>query len=185
MPQNTLTTISTETEPQPFMLFEWLKENKHKLKPPTAGHTIFFERDFMVTVLGQNSRTDYHLNPYEEFFFTLEGEMTLRIQYKGAPHDIRIPAGGLYVLPAGVPHAPMRPAGSIGIILEKIRKTSDPLDQHRWYCEKCNNVLWNKFVYIEVVERDMPPVFDEYYSNPEHQHCKRCGHHNPGRPKAA
>ena len=27
-----------------------------------------------------------------------------------------------------------------------------------------------------MLERDMPPVFDAYYSDPENQHCKKCGH---------
>ena len=49
--------------------------------------------------------------------------------------------------------------------------------------EKCNNVLFEKTVSIEVLERDMPPVFDAYYGDPDNQRCKKCGHVNPGRPQ--
>ncbi len=48
--------------------------------------------------------------------------------------------------------------------------------------EKCNNVLFEKTVRIDVIERDMPPVFEAYYGNPDNQTCKKCGHVNPGRP---
>jgi 3-hydroxyanthranilate 3,4-dioxygenase len=40
-------------------------------------------------------------------------------------------------------------------------------------------------VQIEVLERDMPPVFEDYYGNPDNQKCKKCGHVNPGRPAQA
>jgi 3-hydroxyanthranilate 3,4-dioxygenase len=43
-------------------------------------------------------------------------------------------------------------------------------------------VLFEKTVKIEVLERDMPPIFDAYYGNPDNQVCKNCGHRNPGRP---
>ena len=96
-------------------------------------------------------------------------------------HDIKLAEGCIYLLPANVPHAPMRGPDTVGLIIERIRK-GDLLDTHRWYCEKCNNVLFEKTVKIEVLERDMPPVFEAYYGDPENQHCKKCGNINPGRP---
>ena len=61
----------------------------------------------------------------------------------------------------------MRPCGAtdtVGLIVERIRKQGMK-DTHRWYCEKCNNVLFEKTVQIEVLERDMPPVFEAYYGD--------------------
>ena len=102
-------------------------------------------------------------------------------KHQGKPHDIKLAEGCIYLLPANVPHAPMRGPDTVGLIIERIRK-GDLLDTHRWYCEKCNNVLFEKTVKIEVLERDMPPVFEAYYGDPENQHCKKCGNINPGRP---
>ena len=76
-----------------------------------------------------------------------------------------------------------RQEARVGLIVERIRKNG-MTDTHRWYCDQCNNVLFEKTVGIEILERDMPPVFEAYYGNPDHQTCKKCGHRNPGHPKA-
>ena len=165
-----------------FPLHDWIGANRGLLRPPTGGKTVLSGDDFMITIVGgPNARTDYHVNPYEEFFHQLEGTMTLRIQREGKPHDVVIAAGCTYLLPPRVPHAPQRLAGTVGLILEKIRKPHE-LDAFEWYCDRCNGPLFRKEAFIEVLERDMPPVFDAYYGNAGHQHCKACGHVNPGRP---
>ena len=146
-----------QSGPTAFNLMKWVAENPDKLKPPLGAKTIFREDDFMVTVVGgPNARTDYHINPTEEFFFQLKGTVNIRIQHEGRPHDIALPEGSI--------KAGMK-------------------DTHRWYCESCNAVLFEKTVQIEILERDMPPIFDAYYGDPDHQKCKACGHVNPGRPK--
>ena len=64
----------TTSGPTSFNLMKWIAENPDKLKPPLGAKTIFREDDFMVTVVGgPNARTDYHVNPTEEFFFQLKG----------------------------------------------------------------------------------------------------------------
>lgn len=177
-----VTQAEASTGPQAFNLMKWIAENPDKLKPPLGAKTIFREEDFMITVVGgPNTRTDYHVNPTEEFFFQLKGTVNVRIQHEGKPHDIKLAEGCIYLLPANVPHAPMRGPDTVGLIIERIRK-GNLLDTHRWYCEKCNNVLFEKTVKIEVLERDMPPVFEAYYGDAENQHCKKCGNINPGRP---
>ena len=165
-----------------FNLMKWVDDNRDKLKPPTAAKTVFAQDDFMVTVVGgPNARTDYHINQTEEFFFQLKGDMKLGLQVDGKAEVVTIREGSIYLLPANVPHAPMRGPGTVGLIVERIRKNG-VTDTHRWYCENCNAVLWERTAFIENLERDMPPIFDEYYSNPQHQVCDNCGHVNPGRP---
>ena len=168
--------------PTSFNLLKWIAENPDKLKPPLGAKTVFSEEDFMVTAVGgPNARTDYHVNPTEEFFFQIKGDVAIGIQHNGKPYDILLPEGSIYLLPANVPHAPRRGPNTVGLIVERIRKNG-VTDTHRWYCEKCNGVLFEKTVKIEVLERDMPPIFDAYYGNPDNQVCKNCGHRNPGRP---
>ena len=168
--------------PTSFSLTKWIAENPDKLKPPTGGKTILREDDFMVTVVGgPNARTDYHVNPTEEFFFQLTGTVKVRIQHEGKPHDVILPEGSIYLLPANVPHSPMRGPGTVELIVGRIRKNGMK-DTHRWYCEKCNSVLFEKTESIEIMERDMPLIFDAYYGDPENQRCKNCDHINPGRP---
>ena len=171
-----------EKKPASFDLMSWIAENPDKLKPPLGAKTVFRGDDFMVTVVGgPNARTDYHVNPTEEFFFQLKGTVTIRIQHEGKPHDIQLSEGSIYLLGGNVPHAPMRGPDTVGIIVERIRKEAQ-LDTHRWYCEACNNVLFERTVKIDVLERDMPPIFEAFYGNTDNQLCKACGHRNPGRP---
>lgn len=76
------TAAKVEASPAPsaFNLMKWIAENPDKLKPPLGAKTIFQDQDFMVTVVGgPNTRTDYHVNPTEEFFFQLKGTVTIRI----------------------------------------------------------------------------------------------------------
>jgi 3-hydroxyanthranilate 3,4-dioxygenase len=182
LPERTPSTQPPERQIASFNLFAWIEANRERLKPPTAAYTVLRDRDYMITIVGgPNARTDYHVNPREEFYFQLEGTLTLRIQHDGKPHDVMVPAGSIYLLPRGVPHAPQRPAASVGLILEAIRQPHE-LDVHEWYCQQCNHKLFAKEAYLEVLERDMPPVFDAYYRNAENQICKACGYINPGRP---
>src|SRR6516225_1007587 len=130
--------------PTSFNLMKWIAENPHKLKPPLGAKTVFREDDFMVTVVGgPNARTDYHVNPTEEFFFQIKGDVAIGIQHNGKPYDILLPEGSIYLLPADVPHAPRRGPNTVGLIVKRIRKNG-MTDTHRWYCEKCNGVLFEK-----------------------------------------
>ena len=169
--------------PNPFGLMRWIDDNRDLLKPPTGGQTLWQSDDLMITVVGgPNTRTDFHIDPFEEFFYQIKGDITLRIQEDGAPRDVAIREGEIFLLPRNVPHAPSRPADTVGLIAERKRTRDDPWDAHAWYCEKCNHLLFRKEAFIEVLERDMPPIFDAYYADPANQRCDNCGHVNPGRP---
>jgi len=55
----------------PFNFFPWIDEHAHLLKPPVGNQLVFKEaEDLIVQVIGgPNARTDYHDDPYEEFFY--------------------------------------------------------------------------------------------------------------------
>ena len=170
--------------PDPFQIQQWISDNGDKLKPPVGGETLWKDSNLMITVVGgPNKRTDYHIDAFEEFFYQIKGEIVLRIQEDGKARDVEIKEGDIFLLPAYVPHAPMRPAGSVGMIAEIKRQKDDPLDGFAWFCEKCNHQIFRKDAYIEVLERDMPPIFEAFYADPAHQVCDSCGHENPGRPE--
>tara|TARA_R110000787_G_scaffold9117_1_gene32101 strand:+ start:483 stop:1007 length:525 start_codon:yes stop_codon:yes gene_type:complete len=169
----------------PFGLQQWIAGNRDKLKPPVGGETLWKETDLMITIVGgPNKRTDYHIDPFEEFFYQIKGDITLRIQEDGKARDVAVREGEVFMLPPYVPHAPMRPAGTVGLIAEIKRRKDHPLDGFAWFCENCNHQLFRKDAHIEVLERDMPPVFEAYYADPVNRHCDECGHDNPGRPAA-
>jgi len=69
----------------PLNFKRWIDEHRHLLKPPVGNAQIWEgDRDFMVTVVGgPNSRSDYHVDEGEEFFYQVEGDITLRVLEHG------------------------------------------------------------------------------------------------------
>ena len=82
-----------------FNLHTWIDEHRHMLKPPVGNAQLWKEEhpDFIVMVIGgPNSRKDYHVDESEEFFYQVEGDITLKIVEDG---QFRLPdakAGGYF-----------------------------------------------------------------------------------------
>ena len=109
---------------QPFNLTAWIEENRDLLKPPVGNKNLYVDSgDYIVMIVaGPNARKDYHYNETEELFYQLEGQITVRIQEDGQAVDMKLGPGDMYLHPAGVPHSPMREAGSLGLVIERKRK---------------------------------------------------------------
>ena len=167
-----------------FNLMKWIDEHADLLKPPVGNAQIWPDKDFMVTIVGgPNQRTDYHDDPAEEFFYQLKGDMTLRIMEDGKPRDVPLREGDILLLPPRVRHSPQRPAGTIGMVIERTRRDGE-IDAFDWYCEKCHTLVHRREVELKDLVADLPPVFEEYYGDASLRVCPSCGHDNPGRPGA-
>lgn len=169
--------------PSPINFMQWIEEHRHLLKPP-VGNKCVYDGDFIVMVVGgPNQRTDYHWDEGPEWFYQLEGEMTLRIQDHpdggpGAVRDIPIRAGETFLLPPRTPHSPQRGPDSIGVVIERKRLPHED-DGLLWFCEQCNSKVYEEYFHLHDIEKDFPPVFERFYSSLEHRTCKACGHLNP------
>ncbi len=159
-----------------YNLKAWIDENRHLLKPPVGNKVVYSEtQDFIVMVVGgPNVRTDYHYNETEEFFYMVEGNMVLRIQENGKAVDIPIREGEIFLLPGKVPHSPQREAGSIGIVIERIRE-SRHTDGLQWYCGSCNTQLYEEYFQMEDIMTQMQGVFEKFYRDEHARTCKSCG----------
>ena len=63
-----------------FNFKTWIDEHRHLLKPPVGNASVYQDTEFIVMVVGgPNSRKDYHYNECEEFFYQLEGDITVKI----------------------------------------------------------------------------------------------------------
>src|SRR5712692_4412735 len=84
---------------KPLNFKRWIDEHRHLLKPPVGNAQIWEgDRDFMVTVVGgPNSRSDYHVDEGEEFFYQIEGDITLRVLEHGKPREIPIREGETFL----------------------------------------------------------------------------------------
>jgi len=155
-------------------LEKWISENRHLLKPP-VGNKCIYDGDFIVMIVaGPNSRTDYHYEEGPEFFYQLEGEMVLRIQENGSRQDIPIKAGEIFMLPPKIPHSPQRMPNSLGVVIERKRLVHEK-DGLLWFCEQCNNKLYEYFFTLENIETQFPEVFKRFYRSNELRTCQSCG----------
>ncbi len=162
---------------KPFNLQAWISENKHLLKPPVANKNIYPEgSDYIVMVVGgPNARKDYHYNETEELFYQLEGEITIKIQLDGKREDVKMTAGDMYLLPAKVPHSPGRTAGSIGLVIERVREGKGFTDGLLWFCDSCNHKLHEAYFELKNIETDFLNHFNAFYDSEHLRTCKNCG----------
>lgn len=166
----------------PFNLMKWIEDHQDILKPPVGNAQIWQDTDFMVTIVaGPNERTDYHDDPLEEFFYQIKGNMTLRIIEDGRVRDMPINEGDVFLLPPNTRHSPQRPEpGSYGIVIERVRPKGK-LDAFEWYCDQCGDMIHRREVQLESIVDDLPPVFQEYYSDESLRVCGSCGFVDPGK----
>lgn len=165
------------TTAKPFNLNQWLKTNKHLLKPPVANKNIYVEsEDYIVMVVaGPNARNDYHYNETEELFYQLEGHITVYIQENGKKKAMELGPGDLYLHPAKIPHSPVRTENSIGLVIERKRAGKGFKDGLLWFCDTCNHNLHEVYFELKDIETDFLPHFKDFYSSEEKRTCKKCG----------
>lgn len=157
-----------------FNFKQWIEENRHLLKPP-VGNKCMVNGDLIVMVVGgPNSRKDYHYEEGAEFFYQVEGDITVKVIEDGKPKDVHIKEGEMFYLPPNVPHSPQRPTNTIGLVIERKREEKE-LDAFQWYCENCGNKLYEEFVKLDDIVTQLPPIFEKFWSDMDKRTCKKCG----------
>lgn len=161
---------------RPFNLQKWIDEHRHELKPPVGNRNLYKDAgDYVVMIVaGPNARKDFHYNETEELFYQLEGDIVVRVQEDGKAVDIPIKEGEMFLLPAKVPHSPIRSEGSIGLVVE-LKRTGNETDGLQWYCDKCNNKLHESYFKLNNIEKDFIPRFKDYYGSDALRTCSNCG----------
>lgn len=161
---------------RPFNFRQWIDEHRHLLKPPVGNQQVYKgNEDFIVMVVGgPNTRKDYHYNEGEEFFYQLEGDITVKVVEEGKPLDIQIKEGEIFLLPPRTPHSPRRPANTIGLVIERNRKPGE-IDGFLWYCENCGNKLYEEYAHITDIVKQLPPIMENFYASEDRRTCKQCG----------
>tara|TARA_B100000674_G_scaffold179230_1_gene145211 strand:- start:1569 stop:2105 length:537 start_codon:yes stop_codon:yes gene_type:complete len=160
----------------PFNLFKWIEENRSLLEPPVGNKNLYIESgDYIVMIVGgPNARKDYHYNETEELFFQLEGDILVKTQQNGKCVDVPIKAGEMFLLPAKIPHSPIRPANSIGLVIERKRE-SQHKDGLMWFSDKENALLYEEYFHLTNIEKDFLPVFKKFYSDEKLRTCPISG----------
>lgn len=158
-------------------LATWIEENAESFHPPVANKVVFREPGEFITMVvrGPNRRNDFHINPGDELFQQLQG--TIRVDVRGADGHIvehLVHEGELFLVPAGVPHSPRRPAGTWGLVIERTRRPGE-LDAVAWYCHRCGATLAEHRFALRDIEKELTPVLEAFATDAEAHQCARCG----------
>jgi len=158
----------------PFNLTKWVDANRDKLKPPIGNSQLFKQQweNFIVMVVGgPNDRPDYHDDPGEELFYQIQGDVTLRlITPAGERNEVVVREGEIFLLPAHVRHSPQRPAGCVGLVVERFRQPGE-IDALEWYDAEGRLEFRGEF-FVKNIEEDLAKVqaaWRAWAANPRRQ----------------
>ncbi len=161
---------------RPLNIQKWIDENRFLLKPPIGNKNIYSKAgNYIVMIVGgPNSRKDYHYNETEEIFYQLEGDIEVMIQENGKAVKIPIKEGEMYLLPAKIPHLPIRPANTVGLVIE-LKRQPNHKDGLMWFCEHCNNKLYDTYFPLKDIENDFQHFFRLFFNSEKLRTCNDCG----------
>lgn len=153
----------------------WIERHRDHLRPPVGNARVFEDGDFIVMVVGgPNARKDFHVDPGDELFFQIEGAIVLEVIEDGHRRAIEIAEGGMLLLPGGVPHSPQRPAGTVGLVVERRRRAGER-DIFRWYCEHCDALVHEVGFELHDIATQIRDVIESLRARPRDRTCRSCG----------
>jgi len=162
-----------------FNLMKWIDDNQRHFKPPVMNKQFYSEaNDVIVFVsVGPNTRNDYHVNPTEELFYQLKGDIAVRVRPLDGtpPHDVVIREGEMWLCPRNVPHRPQRPENTIGLIVE-FPRPADSKEFLRWYCPDDVHLVHEAEFRLKHIDEDLHRIMDGFWNGPEEiRTCKETG----------
>lgn len=167
---------------RPIHFPSWLDEHRHRLQPPVGNQQIWTDSDLIVTVVGgPNQRTDFHDDPFEEYFHQFKGDAHLLVADRGRFERVDLHEGDVFLLPAHVRHSPQRPQpGSLCTVIERSRPAGTR-DAFEWYCAACGGLVTRLELQLASIVDDLPRTYRTFYDSSEAERtCPACGTVHPG-----
>jgi 3-hydroxyanthranilate 3,4-dioxygenase len=169
-----------------YHLKSWVEENKEYFKPPfRTNKLLVHHKDFLVMVLrGPNTRLDFHIEPGDEFFYQVEGDMTLHLKPEGERRQVvQIKEGEIFVCPGGLPHSPRRFDNTWGLVIERKRRAGEK-EEFAWFCEKCDELVLSRIMDPDNIPAQVSQVYQRFNDNQQLRTCRACGYVFPTTPMA-
>lgn len=169
-----------------YHLRKWVKENESLFNPPfRTNKLLVHHKDFLVMMLrGPNTRLDFHIEPGDEFFYQVEGEMELHLKPEGERREVvRIKEGEIFVCPGGLPHSPRRFENTWGLVIERKRRDEEK-EEFAWFCEKCDELVLSRIVNQGNIPSQVSAVYGEFNADAKLRTCRACGYVFPETPMA-
>jgi 3-hydroxyanthranilate 3,4-dioxygenase len=167
-------------------LKRWVEENKQYFNPPfRTNRLIVSHKDFLVMVLrGPNTRLDFHIEPGDEFFYQVEGDMELHLKPAGERRQVvSIKEGEIFVCPGGLPHSPRRFENTWGLVIERKRRPGEK-EEFAWFCEKCDELVLSRVMDPDSIPAQVSQVYQEFNDDEKLRTCRVCGYVFPTTPMA-
>lgn len=162
--------------PSPIDLLRWAEEFKADFQPPVGNKYLYSGSDFFVMVIGgPNARNDFHQTLSEEFFYQIRGDIVVKTYENDRIVDHVIREGETFFIPANVPHAPCRPAGTLGLVLER-RRPEGEIEHQIFYCEKCNELVEDSAFDCKDIVHHFRAAMEAFWADEARSTCKACGH---------
>jgi len=167
-----------------FDLWGWIEGNRHAFEPPVGNKVVWEDSQFTAMIVrGPNARRDFHVDPSDEIFYMLRGDMVLEYIQGGRRRDQVIREGELLLVPALTPHSPHRPADTWGLVVE-VKRRPDQTESLLWYCDRCDAQLHAVTMHVADIEKELRAAIEHFDASPELRTCRTCGHVQPERPPA-
>jgi len=169
-----------------FNLNRWVAENQSYFNPPfRTNKLLVHHKDFLVMVLrGPNTRLDFHIEPGDEFFYQVEGDMELHLKPEGERRQVvQIKEGEIFVCPGGLPHSPRRFDNTWGLVIERKRRLGEK-EEFAWFCEKCDELVLSRIMDPDNIPAQVSQVYQEFNDNEQLRTCRACGYVFPTTPMA-
>ena len=160
----------------------WLVDNAHLLKPPVGNQQLWLNTDLIVTVVGgPNARTDFHDDPFEEYFWQFKGNAHLSIMDRGQRDRIELKEGTMYLMPPHLRHSPQRPEPDSRCLVIERSRPEGVVDGFEWYCLTCDGLVHRVEVQLKSIVDDLPPLFEAFHASEKLRTCSHCGAVHPRR----
>jgi 3-hydroxyanthranilate 3,4-dioxygenase len=169
-----------------YHLKKWVQENQSYFNPPfRTNKLLVHHKDFLVMVLrGPNTRLDFHIEPGDEFFYQVEGDMELHLKPEGERRQVvQIKEGEIFVCPGGLAHSPRRFDNTWGLVIERKRRLGEK-EEFAWFCEKCDELVLSRIMDPDNIPAQVSQVYQEFNDNDQLRTCLACGYVFPTTPMA-
>ncbi len=169
-----------------FHLKQWVKDNQQLFNPPfRTNRLLVSQKDFIVMMLrGPNTRLDFHIEPGDEFFYQVEGDMELVLKPERERRQVvPIKEGEIFVCPGGLPHSPRRFENTWGLVIERKRRPEEK-EEFAWFCERCDELVLSRIVSQGNIPAQVTDVYSEFNANARLRTCQACGYVFPETPMA-
>lgn len=167
-------------------LKRWIEENRHLFQPPYKTNRVLAHYDeFIVMVLhGPNVRLDFHLEPGEEFFYQIHGDIEVHLKRQNERRQVvKVREGEMFLCPRALAHSPRRGAGTWGLVIERKRRP-DEVEEFVWFCENCDARVLSRSVAQAEVAAQVAQIYSAFNADATARTCKSCGYVFPATPLA-